>query len=112
MWKKDFKLHDGSYSVSDIQYYFDHIIKKQEKFTGNLLERIHVSKIETRKCKIKKGYYRQLSTPKKIKLLRFTNKNCKTLHHLEVTKALLVHCIIVSNDCQQESCIHLFLINC
>ena len=38
MWKKDFKLHDGSYSVSDIQYYFDYIIKKQEKFTGNLLE--------------------------------------------------------------------------
>ena len=112
MWKEDFKLHDGSYSVSDIQYYFDYIIKKQEKFTGNLLERIHVNKIETRKFKIKNGYYRQLLTPKKIKLLGVTNKNGKNLPHLEVTKALLVHFNIVSNDCQQESCIHLFLINC
>ena len=27
-WNEEFELADGSYSVSDIQYYFEYIIKK------------------------------------------------------------------------------------
>ena len=34
-WNEEFELPDGSYSVSDIQYYFEYIIKKYETFTGN-----------------------------------------------------------------------------
>ena len=35
----------------------------------------------------------------------------KNVPHLEITKAVLVHDIIVNNDYQQGSCILLFLIN-
>ena len=27
-WNEEFELPDGSYSVSDIQKYFDHVLKK------------------------------------------------------------------------------------
>ena len=32
-WNKKFELPDGSYSVSDIQDYFDYILKKHGKIT-------------------------------------------------------------------------------
>ena len=32
-WNEQFELLDGSYYVSDIQYYFEHIIKKYRKLT-------------------------------------------------------------------------------
>ena len=31
MWNNKFELPDGSYSVSDIQFYFDYILKTHEK---------------------------------------------------------------------------------
>ena len=31
MWNNKFELPDGSYSVSDIQFYFDYILKRHEK---------------------------------------------------------------------------------
>ena len=34
-WNGEFELPDGSYSVSDIQDYFEHIIKIYEKVTDN-----------------------------------------------------------------------------
>ena len=34
-WNEHFELTDGSYSVSDIQGYFDCIIKKHERLTDN-----------------------------------------------------------------------------
>ena len=34
-WNEDFKLPDGSYSVSDIQDYFKYIFKKYETVTDN-----------------------------------------------------------------------------
>ena len=40
------------------------------------------------------------------------NKNCENAPHLEITEVALVHCNIMVNDKIQESCIHLFLINC
>ena len=43
-WK--FGLPEGSYSVSDIQYYFDCIIKKHEKVADNPPIRTDVNKIE------------------------------------------------------------------
>ena len=35
MWNDEFELPDGSYSVSDTQYYFENIIKKHETVTNN-----------------------------------------------------------------------------
>ena len=40
-----FELPDESYSVSDIQDYFEHIIKKHEEKTDNSLIRIYVNKV-------------------------------------------------------------------
>ena len=45
-WNEEFELLDGSYSVSDIQDYFEHIIKKHETVTDNSSIRIYVNKIE------------------------------------------------------------------
>ena len=41
-------LPDRSYSVLDIQNYFEYIIKKHETMTDNLLINIYVNKIENR----------------------------------------------------------------
>ena len=51
-----FELHDGSYSISDIQDYFVYILKKHEKNTDNPSIRIYVNKIKNRfTFKIKAG---------------------------------------------------------
>ena len=63
-WNEEFELADGSYSVSDIQDYFEYIIRKHEIFTDNPLIKIYINKIENRTTfKIKKGYYLQLLMP-------------------------------------------------
>ena len=58
------ELPDGSYSLSDIQDYFKHFVKKHETVTDNPLIRIYVNKIENRiTFKFKTGYYLELLKP-------------------------------------------------
>ena len=71
---------------------------------------IYVNKIEIIiTFKIKTGYYLELLTPVKIKLLgstksKITNdKNGENLSHLEITEVVLIHCNIFNNDYQQDS---------
>ena len=45
-WNENFKLPDGSYSLLDIQYYFEYIIRKYKTITDNPPIRIYVNKIE------------------------------------------------------------------
>ena len=47
-WNDKVELPDGSYSVSDIQDYFEYILKKHGENTDNLLIRIYVNKIDNR----------------------------------------------------------------
>ena len=55
-WNKEFTLPDGSYSVSDIQDYFEYIIKKHGEDIDKPSVMIYVNKIENRvKFKIKDG---------------------------------------------------------
>ena len=69
-WNEEFELPDGSYSVSDIQGYFEYIFKKHEKVTDNLSIRICVNKIENMIIfKIKTRYYLELLAPETMKLL-------------------------------------------
>ena len=69
MWNEKFELPDESYSVSNIQHYFEYIIKKHETLTDNPPIRIYVNKIENRiTFKIKIRYYLQLLTPEMMKL--------------------------------------------
>ena len=57
MWKDKFELPNVSYSVSDIQDYFEYI-RKHETLTDNPPITIFVKKIENRiTFKIKTGYW-------------------------------------------------------
>ena len=58
MCNKTFELSDGSYFVSDIQDYFEYIMRKHQTVTGNPPIKIYLSKIKIRTTfKIKKRYY-------------------------------------------------------
>ena len=109
-WNEEFKLPDGCYSVSDIQDYFEYILKKHGKNTNNPLIQIYVNKIENRiTFKIKNGYSLELLTKETKKLLGSSenkitkDKNGENVPHLEITEVVLVHCNIVNNDYQQDS---------
>ena len=67
-WAEKFELPDGSHSVSDIQDYFESIIKKYETLTDNSPIKIYANKIENRIAfRIKAGYYLELFTSKTMK---------------------------------------------
>ena len=109
-WNEEFKLPDGSYSVSDIQDYFEYILKKHGEDIDKPSVQIYVNKIENRVTfKIKNGYSLELLTPETMKLLGSTknkitkDKNGENVSHLEITEVVLVHCNIVNNDYQQDS---------
>ena len=56
-WNDEFDLSDGSYSVSNIQDYFEYIIKKRETIADNPAVQIYVNRIKNRIVfKIKTGY--------------------------------------------------------
>ena len=75
-WNKKFDLPDGLHTVSDIQDYFDHIIKEHETVTDDSPIRLYVNKIENRIIfRIKIGYYLELLTSETMKL--FGSTKCK-----------------------------------
>ena len=60
-WNDEFELPDGSYLISDIQDYFEYILKKHNANIDNPSIKIYVNKIENRiTFKIKKGCHREL----------------------------------------------------
>ena len=61
-WSDKFELPDRSYSISDIQDYFEYIIKKHSENVDNPSTKIYVNKIEYRII-LKTGYYLELLTP-------------------------------------------------
>ena len=57
IWNFEFDLTAGSYSISDIQNYFEYIIKKHETIADNNPVQNYVNKIKNRTIfKIKTGY--------------------------------------------------------
>ena len=107
-WNDKFELPDGSYSVSNIQDYFEYILKKHGENIDNLSVKVYVNKIEKRiTFKTKNGYSLELLTPEKMKLLGSTenkitkDKNGQNVPNLEIKE--VVHCNIVNNDYQQDS---------
>ena len=98
---KEFELSDGSYSVSDIQDYFEYIFKKYETVTDNPSIMIYVNKIENSiTFKIRTGYYLELLTPE---TLITKDKNGENVTRLEITEVVLIHCNIVNKNYQQDS---------
>ena len=68
-WSDEFELPDPSYSISDIQDYFEYILKKHSESVDDPPIEIFVSKNENRiTFKIKNGYYFELLTPETMKL--------------------------------------------
>ena len=109
-WSEEFELPDGSYSISDIQEYFEYILKKHSENVDNPSIRIYINKTENRiTFKIKSGYFLELLTPETMKLLGSTenkitkDKNGENVPHLEVVELVLVHCNLVNNDYQQDA---------
>ena len=105
-----FELPDGSYSVSNIQVYFDYILKKHGEDIDKPSVQVYVNKIENRVIfKIKNGYSLELLTPETLKLPGSTknkitkDKNGENVPHLEIIEVVLVHCNIVNHDYQQDS---------
>ena len=108
-WNEEFELPDGSCSISDIQDYFENILKKYSENVDNPPIRIYVNRIKNRiTFKIKSGYYLELLT-QEIKLLgsaesKITkDKKGENVPHLEVVELVLIHCNLANNDYQQDS---------
>ena len=109
-WSDEFELPDGSYSISDIQDYFEYILKNHSESVDNLSMKVYVNKTENRVTfKIKEGYSFELLTPKTMKLLGYTeskitnDKNGEKGLHLEIVELVLIHCNLVTNNYQQNS---------
>ena len=47
-WSEEFEIPDGSYSISDIQDYFEYILKKYSESIDNPSIRIYINKTENR----------------------------------------------------------------
>ena len=75
-WNDTFDFPDGSYSIEDIQDYFEFIIEKHETLTENPPVQIYPNKIKNRIVfKIKTGYKLELLSSETMKLLGSTKKD-------------------------------------
>ena len=103
-WNGKFELPDGSYSVSNIQDYFEYVLEKHGENINKPSVQIFVNKIKIRiTFKIKNGHSLELLTPETMILLgsieyKITkDKNGENVLHLEIAEVVLVHCNIVNN---------------
>ena len=109
-WNDTFDLPDGSYSIADIQDYFEFIIKKHETLTKNPPVQVYPNKIKKRTVfKIKNGYKLELLAFETMKLLGSTKKDVgkdkdgEIVPKLQSLEVVLVHCNLVTNYYQHES---------
>ena len=91
-WNDKFELPD----VSNIQDYFEYILKK------------HIEDIDEPSVQNSIGYSLELLTTETMKFLGSTenkitkDKNGENVPKLEITEVVLVHCNILNNDYQQD----------
>ena len=70
MWDEVFELPDESYSISDIQNFFEYVIKKHGTLTDKTPVEIYVNRMQNIiTIKFKSGYYLELLTLETMKLL-------------------------------------------
>ena len=107
-WNEEFELPDGSYTVSDINDYFQYIIKKHQTEEDSL--KVYVNKIENRiTFKLKTGWSLTFMTQQTQTLMGSkekkinSSKNGELVPELEITEVVLVHCNLVNNDYQRDS---------
>ena len=109
-WNDTFDLPHSSYTIADIQDYFEFIIKKHATLTKNPPIEIYPNKIKNGIVfKIKTGYKLELLTPETMKSLESTKKEAdkdkddENVPKLESVEVVLVHCNLVKNDYQHTS---------
>ena len=72
-WNDEFELPDGFYSLSDIQCYFEYIIKKHDTLKITAPIYVYINRIDNRLAfKIRDGYKLDLQTPGTMKLFGST----------------------------------------
>ena len=92
-------MPDESYSVSNIQNYFEYILKKHGENIYNPSVKIYVNKIENRA-----RFSLELFKPETMTLIGSIeneitkDKNRENLSHLKITEIVLVHCNIVNKS--------------
>ena len=109
-WNEESGLPDGFHSVSDIQYYIEHIVKKHETLPINPSIHIYTNRISNRFLfKIKDGYKLELQTLETMKLFCCTQKligktkNRENVSSLEVVEVVSVQFNLLDNKYQQKS---------
>ena len=109
-WNDEFDLPDGSYSIADIQDYFEFIIRKHETLAENPPVQIYPNKIKNRIVfRVKTRYKLELLSLETMKLLGSTKKDVdqdKDGEHvpkLESVEVVSVNCNLVNNNYQQAS---------
>ena len=103
-------MPNGSYSIADIQNYFEYIIKKHETITDNTPVLIYVNRISNRIVfKVKTGYKLELLSKETMQLLGISSntidkdKDGELVPKLEVVDVVLVHCNLVNKSYEQAS---------
>ena len=103
-------MPDGSYNISEIQFYIEYIIKKHETIAETAPILIYAITINNRIVfKIKSRYKLELLSKETMKLLGSTNdiidedKNGENVPRLKNVEVVLVHCNLANNAYQQHS---------
>ena len=106
----EFDLPDGSYSISDIQDYFEFIIKKDETLTENRSIQIYPNKIIKRIVfEVKTDNKLELLSPETMKLFGSTKKDVdndkdgEDVPKPESVEVVLMRCNLVNNSYQKAS---------
>ena len=109
-WNDEFDLPDGSYSIADIQDYFEFIIKNTKLQLKTLLYKFTQIKSKTEFFfKVNTEYKLELLSSETMKLLGSTKKDVdqdkdgEDVPKLESVEVVLVHCNLVNNNYQQAS---------
>ena len=110
-WNEEFDISNGSYSVADIQDYFEFIIKKHEIITDeDSPVKIYANKIKSRIVfRVRTGYKLELLTKETMQLLGSSKKEIdqdkdgEIVPTIENVDVVLIHCNVVNNIHQQKS---------
>ena len=109
-WNDEFDSPDDSYYISDIEDYFELIIKKHETLVENPPIKIYTNKFKNRIVfKTKTGYKQKMLTPETMKLLESTKKDVDKDKYGEVyqnwnlLKFVLMDSNLFNNSYQQAS---------
>ena len=107
-WEEEFELPEGSYSVADVNGYFQYIIKKHTTDTDLLS--VFVNRILNRVAfKMKSGVSLELMNDATKRFLGSSKSvitgeiNGDLVPKVETVQTVLIHCNLVNNDYQHDS---------